>query len=91
MASIILNISDLTFQRILDGFAGQHNYTETIPDTSPENIVFGATVPNPESKEQFLKRKVLDFIAESVKAYELMNVVQTSGILNDNTIEDSLS
>lgn len=66
MASIQITIPDGVAARVTDGLAGQYNYQATIPAPNPLN----PPVPNPETKAQFAKRMVANFIKDSVKAYE---------------------
>lgn len=73
MASITLTVPDAEAIRTLDGFAAHHKYREAIanPDYNPEvDDESLATIANPETKIQFMKNKLIDFVKESVKAEE---------------------
>lgn len=64
MATITLTYPDGEKDRILNSFCAQHNYQETILDAEGQNIL------NPQTKAQFFKAKVAEFVKQSVLAYE---------------------
>lgn len=66
MASFNFTIADDDVSRVVDGFAYQYKYQDNIDD--PENP--GFTIPNPESKTAHAKRRVREFITQTVKAAE---------------------
>lgn len=72
MASITLTIPNSEAARVLDGFAAYHRYRVTIdnPDYDPNVEGSLVTIPNPETKIQFAKKKIIEFIKESVSAAE---------------------
>jgi len=57
--TITIGIPDEISSRVLDGFASHHGYRPTIGNEA-----------NPETKEQFLKRKVIEFIEQAVRVQE---------------------
>lgn len=63
MATISIDIG-ANGNRIQDAFAAQYGYQATIPDGS------GGTIPNPESKNQFTKRKIAEYVKDVVKGHE---------------------
>lgn len=67
MANITITIPDAQLTRVVDGIAGQNNYQATIPD--PANPT-GPPIANPETKNQFVKRMMIKWAKESVKAWE---------------------
>ena len=64
MAEIKITIPDNIKHRVFDGVAYQHSYQDRISSSDHQII------PNPESKEQFVKNILMKFIKNSVKAYE---------------------
>ena len=50
--------------RIINGIAGQHGYQDEVE-------VDEVMVPNPETKGEFVKRMVIGWVKENVKAYEV--------------------
>lgn len=74
MASVTLTLPDAELTRILDGFAAQHKYQDTVPnpDYDPDDPAETdpPTIPNPQNKAQFLKKKIIQFVKESVRAQE---------------------
>ena len=65
--------------RILSGLAYQHNYQDQVE-------VDGEMVDNPESKGAFVKRMVIRWVKENVKAYEANEAVKTA---RDTAIADA--
>lgn len=63
---ITFTVPDARAAQIRDSFVYYHGYTDTIPD--PQDLE-GPEIPNPVSKVAYLKKKVGEFIKESVKAY----------------------
>lgn len=72
MASITLTIPDSEAARVLDGFAAYHRYEATVdnPDYDPKAEGSSPTIPNPETKIQFAKKMIIEFIKGSVAAEE---------------------
>lgn len=66
MATITISIPDAAVTRVTDAFTKQFAYQDTIPD--PNNP--GATIPNPETKAQFVQRMIRNYIKEVVASYE---------------------
>ncbi len=73
MASITFTIPAGEATRVLDAFAAYHNYQDNVsnpaydPDVDPPEL---QTIANPQTKAQFTKSKIIDFVKESVKAEE---------------------
>lgn len=74
MAQITLTIDDALASRVLDGFAGANNYTGTDPNGQPE------------TKAQFLKRKLVERIRRDVKTYETSQAAQIAASNSDSQI-----
>lgn len=74
MAQIVIAIPDGVAARVTNGLAGQYGYKATIPAPNPAD----PPVPNPESKAQFARRMVRQFIHETVKAYEASQAANTA-------------
>ena len=64
MAQMTLTIPDPVAPRILAGFTGEHKYQETIDDGE------GNVIPNPESKFNFTKRKIMEYVLACVASFE---------------------
>ena len=69
MAELKVNIPPPQLTRVLNGFSYQHGYQDQIDD--PANP--GTLIPNPQTKSEFTKDKLKEFVKESVKAYEGSN------------------
>ncbi len=82
MASITFTIPDAEAARILDGFAAHHKYQDDVPnpDFDPDDPAETdpPTIPNPQTKVQFLKRKIIEFVQASLKAEETRSAVATA-------------
>jgi len=61
MATITINIPAETTTRVIDGFCYTYGYSPILSNGSP----------NPETKAQFAKRKVLEYIRNAVRRAEI--------------------
>ena len=81
MAQITINIPDAIASRVINGFAKRYHYSPTLEDGTP----------NPETKAQFAKRKVIEFIKQAVREAEIeaaRNVAaETAGASVDTDIQ----
>ena len=59
MARLSFDIPDEHIPVLLDAFAAVYNYQDQIEDPN-EDVV--RLIPNPESKQQFAKRRIINFI-----------------------------
>lgn len=59
--------SNVPLSRIVDAFASQHNYQATINGS-----------PNPETKSQFARRIVREYIVRTVQAQEAEAAIQAA-------------
>lgn len=71
---ITITIPDNMVTRVIDGVAGQNNYQETVQDDD------GYEIPNPETKGQFVKRMVRQYLKENVKAWEANQAASSARI-----------
>lgn len=80
MAQIVINIPDPVAPRVLNGFSSHYGYQATLDNGSP----------NPETKGQFAKRKLMEIIKHAVREAEMetaRNVAATTaGTSVDNDI-----
>ena len=60
MPKFTINIPDAELDRVLDAFAGAHQYRDTFPNGDV----------NPESKQQFVRCMLVEHIAMTVKRWE---------------------
>jgi hypothetical protein len=74
MANITISIPDAAMPRIVDAFTKQFGYMDTIPD--PANP--GQTIPNTETKNQFVQKMIRNHIKDTVAMYEGMQASQTT-------------
>lgn len=83
MATVSITIPDGELNRITEAFAGYYGYQETVPDPP------GDPIPNPETKAQFLRARVIDYIRETVHVQELTTAVAAaeSTVVDVNGIE----
>jgi hypothetical protein len=68
MAKITINIPDTKLQRILNGLAYQYGYQDEIEQPGPGRR--DTKVPNPETKQQFVRRMLKRLIIQAVQQYE---------------------
>lgn len=69
--SFSFETGSIPISRIINGLAFQFGYNDTIPNPD-YGVVEGAptTLPNPQTKAQFVKQKIKRFIVDGVHAAE---------------------
>lgn len=72
MATISFDVPNAQATRVLNAFAQTHGYQAQIPDEA------GTLVTNPENKTEFLKRKIRQFVMESVQAAEAQTAAENA-------------
>jgi len=68
MAIITINIPANITNRVIDGFAKRYAYAPTLEDGTA----------NPETKTQFAKRKLIEFIKQSVREAEIQDATNAA-------------
>lgn len=76
MAQFVLEIADADVAKVLEAMAGMYGRPETVPNPDfnnelPEGEGNPRDIDNPESYGQFAHRKVREFLAENVIAWEV--------------------
>jgi hypothetical protein len=66
MADITITFADNLVPRIRDAIAGNYDYQDKLPDGTD----------NPENKTQFMRRKIKEFLKETLRAWETREVIQ---------------
>ena len=84
MASITLTIPDPIAVRVLNGFAYSTGYQDTV-------FVDGVEEPNPESKINYSKRILGEWIKKQVVAYEVSAAVSTAASNTRATSESEIT
>lgn len=79
MAQLLIEIPDAQLTRVRDGYALRHGYTGFRPD--------GAA----ETKAQFLKRKLIEHIKESVRIAEEATSVATAAEATRQSVESGVN
>lgn len=72
MARITIDYPDAVGPRITNAFAGQLDYASKVDDGN------GNLITNPETKAQFTKRMIQEYIMSVVTAYESNEAAQTA-------------
>jgi len=80
MATLILTIPDAEYTRVVDKFTLNQKYQQMISSG-------GVMIPNPQTKEQFLKAAVITFVKNAVRNQEAAEAVETARI-NTNAQPD---
>lgn len=62
--SVSFDTGSVPLSRIQDAFASAYGWTATVSDGN------GGTIPNPETKAQFMRRKVKEYVTDVVKGQE---------------------
>ena len=73
-ATLSVTIPDAQATRVVNGMAGQYGYEDFLVNAETGQ----ADIPNPESKQAFVKRMVKEFIKNSVVAYEASQAGETA-------------
>ena len=60
MAQITINVADEHIARVRQAFCAYHGYQDKLPDGTD----------NPETRIQFMKRKIKEYVKNSVTAHE---------------------
>lgn len=68
MTTVTINIPDNITTRVLNGFAKRYNYSPTLENGDP----------NPETKAQFCKRKIVELIKQAVREAEVEDASNTA-------------
>lgn len=66
MANITLTIPDAQLARVVSAFSIAYGYQDTIPGATPAD----PPVPNPETRAQFMRRHIMEFVRNTVQAVE---------------------
>jgi len=78
MAQIALNIPDAILTRVINGFANYYHYQSTIDGEA-----------NPETKAQFSKRMLVEYIKNAVVASEVQDAANAAAtIANEAATND---
>ena len=67
MAQIVLTVNDAQLARLADAVARRQGYRDTIQDSVDPT----KTIPNPETKAQFIRRWVINMLKNEVVLDEL--------------------
>lgn len=85
MAVISLDIGT-NANRIANAFAVAYGYQDNVPD--PANP--GAMIPNPDTKAVFTKKKIADFIRNTVIAVEAEKAASDARAATSQAVTDSV-
>ena len=72
MASITVNIGNTDLSRVVDGICGFFNYQPIIQP------IVGDPFPNPETKNQFARRMLVENLKSWVKTFEASAAAETA-------------
>lgn len=85
MATLSITIPNEIAVRVNDAVAGIYGYKSTIPNPTPRPAeeetgfdTWTVTVPNPQTKAQFSKQQVINFLKEVVKSHEANLATKTA-------------
>lgn len=72
MATFTFTIPDAALTRVVNAFALQHDYQSQVPNPAydPLDEQSEQFIANPETKAEFMKRKIREFVKNSVSAAE---------------------
>lgn len=84
--AISFTVPDAHATQIRNDFCDYHGYKVNIPD--PANP--GQTIPNPQSRTDFIKQKVGEFIKDSVRAFRANADAETARNAALNTVNTNI-
>ena len=87
MAQIILNIPDGVLQRVMDAIAGMYNRPTQVDDGTET----GTMIPNPETKAQFSKRILREWLKARVVTWESMQAGKSAEVSARITAESEIT
>ena len=68
--------------RILDAFTAAYNYQPTVRNAQ------GVDIPNPQTRAQFMKQKLAEYVRETVKTYEATAAADTARTAAAKKVDD---
>jgi len=80
MAQITINIPDAIATRVINGFAKRYNHSSTLENGDP----------NPETKAQFAKRKLIEFIKQAVRDAEIQDATNTAATTAGTSVDTDI-
>jgi hypothetical protein len=80
MATLTINIPDAVATRVTNGIAKRFNYKATFEDGTP----------NPETKAQFARRKVIEFMKRAVKEAEVGTATDAAAEMAGSAVETEI-
>lgn len=81
MAQIILNIPDAVLPRVVDAVASNNGYPSFVNDAQ------GKLIPNPQTKGQFTKQHIVNYLKQQVTQHE--SVTAVTGV--ENSVKTDIS
>lgn len=80
MATITITIPDAVATRAINSFCKRFNYSPTLADGSP----------NPETKAQFTKRKVLEWTKQMIREAEVQDASNTAATEAAQSVDNDI-
>lgn len=67
MTTVSIDIPNAVTARVMDAFCAAHGYQATVPDPANSD---GPYIPNPQTKPQYVKAHIANYIKQTVAVYE---------------------
>jgi hypothetical protein len=87
MARITIDFPDGVQSRIVDAFASVYGWSATIPGPTEGSD----PIPNPISRAQFVKYRVLHFIRGTVRAHEAQQAQETARRAAEDAVDQEIT
>lgn len=82
MATITITIPTAVTNRVIEGFCKRYGYSDFLDEKK--------SIPNPETKPQFVKRRVIEFIKRAVRDSEIETASKAAGDAAGNSADNEI-
>lgn len=89
MATITINIPNPILNRVIDAYSYQHGYQDEVPDRDGSGR--DTLIPNPETKQQFVRRMLVRHIKQAIRAYEVRLAEDTARQAAHDKVENEVN
>ena len=85
MADIIITIPNAQLNRVVNSVCSLRGYQDNILD------IDGNSTPNPETRQQFARRQLIEFLKDHVRSFEAQRDSELARINAINTVNSEIN